>query len=150
MTLESASLRRWRSILGILLLTAVFNTICYVSPDYKPYIVHLHEVLTSFTTRGQTTVELFAPLSTIVGSSPDGRVFLTVASYIAWLLVGATFLRMLQVHKIVLVSNLLTQTALYALLAGIAWFSSSVRHKHLLLLVLHFPPTLLLRSALTT
>jgi hypothetical protein len=139
MILESASLRRWRSIVGILLLIAVFNTICHVSPDYKAYVVRLHEVLTSFTTRGQTTVELFAPLSTIVGSSPDGRVFLTVASHIAWPLVGATFLRMLQAHKIVLMSNLLTRTALYALLAGIAWFSSSVRHEHLLSLVMHSP-----------
>jgi hypothetical protein len=149
MTLESAFLRRWRSILGILLLIAVFNTICHMSPDYKPHVVRLHEVLTSFTTRGQTTVELFATLSTIVGSSPDGRVFLTVASHIAWPLVGATFLRILQTHKIVLANNLLIQTTLYALLAGITWFSSSVGHEHLSL-VPHFPPTLLLRSALTT
>jgi hypothetical protein len=91
MTLESASPSCWQSIVGILLLIAVFTTICHVSPDYKPHVVRLHEALTSFTTRGQTTVELFAPLSTILGSSPDGRLFLTVASHISWLLVGAIF-----------------------------------------------------------
>jgi membrane associated rhomboid family serine protease len=133
-----------------LLLIAVFNKICHVSPDYKPYVVRLHEILTSFTSRSQTIVELFVPLSTIVGSSPDGRVWLTAASHIVWTLVGAAFFRMLQAHKIVLVSNLLTRTALYALLAGIAWFSTSVRQKDLLSLVPRFAITSLLISALTT
>ncbi|CZR69155.1 uncharacterized protein PAC_19055 [Phialocephala subalpina] len=135
MSLESASLHRWRSIFVILLLIAVFHTICHVSPDYSPDVVHLHEVLTRFTTRGQATVELFAPWSTIAASSPDSYVFLTIASDIAWSLVGAMFLRMLEEHKIVSVNSPSTRTVLYSFLAGIAWYSNSERHKHLLTLV---------------
>ena len=135
MALEPASMCLWQSILIILLLVTVCNTIYHVSPGFDPPIVHLHEVLTSFASRGQLTVELFAPLSTIICSSPNGLMVLQIACYMAWTSVGDAFLRMLQAHRIVVVSNNLKWIALLALMVGMNWFSSPLAHKNFLSLV---------------
>lgn len=132
MALRSTS---FPSILLILLFIAFFNTLCHLSFEYSPDVVRLHDVLTSFTTRGQTAVELFAPLSTIVGSSPNGRVLLTVATHIAWPLVGIAFLRLLRIHKLIKTFGI--RMALYVLIAGTAWLSGADRHEHLLSMVRH-------------
>jgi hypothetical protein len=138
-TSKSASSSRWRTNIVILLFIAAFNTVCHVSPEYNPFVVHLHEVLTGFTARGQASVELYAPLSTIIGSSLGGRLFLASASHVAWPLVGVILLWMLQAHETVLASNYLTRMARYALLAGIAWFLTSANDGNLLSMVLWFP-----------
>lgn len=131
---EHASLRHSRPFLVFLVLTTVFNAVCHVLPDYNPRVVRLHEALVGFTTRGQTTVELFAPLSTVTGSSPSGQAFLTVASRIAWPLVGISFWNMLQRVKIP-VSNFWVRVVLHASFIGTVCLSSRDRHQHALSLV---------------
>ena len=152
---KSAYLGRSGSILTILLLVAAFNILYRVSPNYSLFLIRLHDVLTNFTARGQSTVELFAPLSTVFGSSPPLRAILIGVSGLVWPLVGVLFLEMLHVHKSVIGGELLTQTGLYgALLGSITWFSSSVSHENLLSLVI-IPLSYLrlvtkIRSVLTT
>ncbi|KUJ15117.1 uncharacterized protein LY89DRAFT_670626 [Mollisia scopiformis] len=128
---KSLSLSCWWSILVFLVLFAVLDTLCHMSSDYDPHLVRLHEVLTNFTTRGQATVELFAPLSTIIGSTPTGQSFMTIAFDIAWMLVGLAFLRLpLQAHQIAQVgSKFWTSTFLYISFASV-WLSTSSRQQN--------------------
>ena len=68
-----------------------FYMLCQVSPDYSPDVVDLHKTLTEFTTRGQSTVELFAPLSIVVGRSSSWTFFVYTAGRVAWALVAVLF-----------------------------------------------------------
>lgn len=128
----------WRPLPFLLLLVTFSCVLINVSSHYSPDTLHLHEVLTSFTVRGQTTVELFAPLSTIVASSPGSREFLLLASCIAWYLVIATLLKRLEEHKVLTVNNLAARTLICVFMVGLIWNSSSEKPKNLLPLVRSF------------
>jgi hypothetical protein len=134
MTHESASRRLWQLITIGLLPIIILNTIHGVYPTHGSSIIQLYETLVSFAARGQTTIELFPPWSVIVSSSTNGRAFLTVASLIAWTLIGASFGRLLQARSSVS-SDLLILQAIYALLSGVVWILSLDRHENDLFLV---------------
>ena len=123
------------SMVIILSFIAYFKVSCHTSFEYDPQVVHLHDVLTSFTRRGQTTIELFAPLSTVVGSTPDGLIMLTVAAHIVWSILGVVFLKMLRVHE--LVHSFRTRMVLYGLIVGMAAFPNSGKPEHLISTVQH-------------
>lgn len=68
-----------------------FYMLCQVSPEYSPDVVDLHKTLTDFTSRGQTTIELFAPLSIVVGRSSSWTFLMYTAARVAWALVAVLF-----------------------------------------------------------
>jgi hypothetical protein len=78
---------------ALVALLTVFSLymLCQVSPDYSPDVVDLHGTLTDFTSRGQTTIELFAPLSIVVGRSSSWTFFMYTAGRLAWALVAVLF-----------------------------------------------------------
>ena len=110
-----------------LLLIAAFSTLRHATNGYDSQVVHLYETLADFTARGQTTVELFAPLAAIVAPSRVGRMIISGATLTLWLLVGAGFM----LAALVPLSRF--WVALYILLASIAWIYSATDGHELVL-----------------
>ncbi|SMR51230.1 unnamed protein product [Zymoseptoria tritici ST99CH_1E4] len=61
-------------------------------------LAQLHHILSTFAGKGQTTLELFAALSTILGRTEWSRELMTVASTACWPLVGAVAVHRLREH----------------------------------------------------
>jgi hypothetical protein len=106
----------WPSLVSVLFLVLTFNKIRHAHNEYDSEAVHLHEVLINFAARGQSTVELFAPLSATIGSLPDIHVLLDGAIVLLWAVVGQTLLSKVQLPTYVNGSRV--QTALFGILAG--------------------------------
>lgn len=112
-----------RSRLTIALLTfGALSKLCCRPIDSQADSVKLHEALSEFTFREQSTVELFAPLSTSVASL-GADAYVHSASNACWFVVGFAFTQSLRFFK-TLPSTRVLGTA-YALMTVGAWFLRS-------------------------
>ncbi|KAK0112619.1 hypothetical protein ONS95_014362 [Cadophora gregata] len=140
----------WKSFLSLPLLIIGFISVYRARPQYNPEAVTLHDVLASFTKRGQLAIELFPPLSLVIGSLPNARLLLNIASQIGWIFVGVVYVSRLRVHNTELQSNLSGKAATCFLVIPIIWLSNWTEIEDLLPLQNDIADALLTMSILMT